>query len=66
MDATARDFFQTTPADTQGLEDLFDAEIAEVLPGSPKDYQEAPTEGIPVAEAARLLVRPYRDKWKVW
>lgn len=52
MNDTARDYYETSPTDVNGLEELFDAEV---LPSSTKDYQVAPTAGVPVQEAAKIL-----------
>lgn len=73
MDATARDVKQNAPADTNGLDDLFDAEISEVVPATTRESQVAPTkesqigpsEGVPVPEAAKLLglsVKTVKDR----
>lgn len=47
---------------TEGLEDLFEAEV---LPGTTNPYQVGPTEGLPVEEAARFLgisVKTVKDR----
>lgn len=73
MNDTARDSIQITPADTNGLDDLFDAEVSEVVPATTREYQVAPpkesqvgpTEGVPVPEAAKLLglsVKTVKDR----
>ncbi len=52
MSDTARDY-QLFPATiTEGLDELFDAEV---LPGTTKYYQGGPTEGLPVDQAAKVL-----------
>lgn len=50
------------PVTTEGLDDLFEAEV---LPGPTTDYQVGPTEGVPVDQAAKVLglsVKTIKDR----
>lgn len=52
MSDTARDYQLLPATTTDGLEELFDAEV---VPSTTRDYQVGPTEGLPVEKAAKLL-----------
>lgn len=62
MSDTVRNIDVIQSATTEGLEDLFDAEV---LPGTTTDYQVGPTEGIPAEQAAKALglsVKTVKDR----
>jgi|GEM_PF-1460495 len=52
MSDTAHDYQTNVSANTEGLEDFFEAEV---VPGTTEGYQVGPTDGIPVKEAAKIL-----------
>lgn len=62
MSDTARDYQDFRPTATEGLDELFDAEV---VPGPTDPYQVGPTEGLPVEEAAKVLglsVKTIKDR----